>query len=256
MPGADLSLLLDAADEAGRIAKKYFKNDPQQWDKGDNQGPVTEADLAINDMLEATLRPARADYGWLSEETEDNLARQDANRVFIVDPIDGTRAFIEGSKTFSHSFAISEGKRVVAAVVHLPLLGKTYAAEAGKGATLNGAPIQPSQRAEIEGASVLSNKMAMREELWPGGVPPIDRHFRSSLAYRLCLVADGRFDGMMTLRDTWEWDIAAGTLIVEEAGGSISAKTGETLAFNNPVPTQPGVIAGGQDIHEALLARL
>ncbi len=256
MPEADLALLTDAALEAGKIASTFFRNDPQTWDKGDGQGPVTEADLAMNAMLERELLRARPDYGWLSEETEDTSSRADNRSVFIIDPLDGTRAFIEGSKTFATSLAIATDGQVQAAVVHLPELDLTYTATLGQGAELNGQPIRFRGHDTLETATVLSNKFNLTAQFWPGGVPPVQRHFRSSLAYRLCLVADGQFNAMLTLRPTWEWDVAAGTLIAAEAGAKVSTQNGGTVRFNNTMPHLPGIIAAGPELHEALLARL
>ena len=256
MQGADLGLLMDAALEAGKIASSYFGKSPQRWDKEDGQGPVTEADLKVNEMLERDLLTARPDYGWLSEESDDKADRVTNDTVFIVDPIDGTRSFIEGSKTWAHSLAIASKGVVEAAVVHLPELDLTYAATLGGGATLNGQPIRSNQTDEISGAKVLSNKLNLQPSFWPGGVPPVERHFRSSLAYRLCLVAQGRFDGMLTLRPTWEWDVAAGSLIAREAGACVTTQDGEETRFNNSKPQINGLVAAGHSLHEALLARL
>ncbi len=256
MQGADLKLLKEAALEAGKIASRYFRKSPEKWDKGDGQGPVTEADLRVNEMLERDLTAARPDYGWLSEETEDVSDRAMNQSVFIIDPIDGTRAFIEGSKTWAHSLAVSQGGKVRSAVVHLPERGLTYSAEAGKGAYLNGKPISFTAHESLETATVLSNKLNLTPEFWKDGVPPVERHFRSSLAYRLCLVAQGRFHGMLTLRPTWEWDIAAGSLIASEAGATVTTQLGTPVNFNNAPPQLPGIIAAGPSLHEALLARL
>lgn len=256
MPGADLALLTEAAFEAGRIAKTYFQQDPDTWEKDEDQGPVTAADLAVNDMLLSELRQARPDYGWLSEESEDGLERQDQDRTFIIDPIDGTRAFIEGSNNWTHALAIAHKGEVTAAAVYLPMKDQLYTAEIGSGAWLNGEPLSVSPRQDIKGATVLSNKANMKPEFWPEGVPPVERHFRSSLAYRMSLIGQGRFDAMLTLRDTWEWDIAAGALIVTEAGGQVSTRHGQALKFNGTEPKLPGIVAGGPDIHAALLARL
>ena len=107
MPERDLALLTDAAREAGRIAMRFWRRDPQVWDKGGEHGPVTEADLAVNDMLKPMLLAARPDYGWLSEETPDNADRLSRDTVFIVDPIDGTRAFVAGEETLAHSLAVA-----------------------------------------------------------------------------------------------------------------------------------------------------
>ncbi len=256
MPEADLDLLVDAAQEAGKIARHYFRNDPVVREKQDNQGPVTEADIAVNDMLERDLRAARPDYGWLSEETEDSAARHSAERVFIVDPIDGTRSFIEGKTTFAHALAVARQGVVTAAVVYLPAEDKMFAASRGHGATLNGAPIQVADRSQSENADILTTKVNMAEGNWPGGVPEINRHFRSSLAYRLGLVAQGRFDGMITLRDTWEWDVAAGVLLVEEAGGIPSDRFGATPLFNNRHPQISGILAAGPTLHKDLISRM
>ena len=256
MPGSDLDLLIEAARAAGEIAARHFGQGPETWDKGGGHGPVTEADLEIDRMLRAELTAARPDYGWLSEETPDSAARLTAERLFIVDPIDGTRAFIDGQRSFAHSLAVVERGRTIAGAVYLPMRDLLYAAAAGDGATLNGAPISASTRDRLGGADVLAARPQMEPRLWPGGVPPVIRHHRPSLAYRMCLVAEGRFDAMVTLRDSWEWDIAAGSLIVAEAGGAATDRTGTAFAFNSERARQAGVLAGGPVVHAGLLARL
>jgi len=252
----DLALLVDAARRCGDIAKQYFQQDPDVTHKPDGAGPVTAGDLAVNAMLEGFLQAARPDYGWLSEETEDNPARLDTQRQFIIDPIDGTRAFIDGSEDWAHSLAITENGVPVAAAVYLPMRDMMFAAGKGGGATLNGASIQVTD-AQMAEATVLGAKPNFDGRFWAGGVlPPIKRAFRSSLAYRLCLVAQGRFDGMITLRPSWEWDIAAGALIIEEANGTVTDQHGAGLCFNNEHPQVPGVLAAGKGLHADLLARL
>ncbi len=256
MPARDLALLTEAALAAGEIALRFWKQTPKFWDKGGGHGPVTEADFAVNDMLAATLRAARPDYGWLSEETEDGAARQDAERLFIIDPIDGTRAFLAGEETFAHSLAVAEGGRVTAAVVYLPALDRLYTACDHGPALCDGVEIAASGIAGTEGASVLATAPSMAAQHWPGGVPEVKRSFRASLAYRLCLVAEGRFDGMLTLRDTWEWDIAAGCLIAERAGAMVSDRVGDRILFNASHPQAAGVVAASPGLHGALMARL
>ncbi len=248
----DLDLLIRAAQEAGRIASGFAGDTARKWDKPDNAGPVTEADLAVNDMLTERLRMARPDYGWLSEESEDDAARLSADRVFIIDPIDGTRSFIEGSDTWAHSLAIAEQGRVIAAVIYLPLRDKLYAASAGQGATLNGMPIRASGRAGVEGARVLAARPTLDQHHWQDGAPGFKRSYRPSLAYRLSLVAEGRYDAMLTLRESWEWDIAAGALILEEAGAVASDRTGAGLRFNNARPLLNGVVAAAPGVHGPL----
>lgn len=256
MPESDIALLIGAARRSGGIAKRYFRQNPDVTDKPDGAGPVTAADLAVNAMLEGYLQAARPDYGWLSEETEDNADRLHSARQFVIDPIDGTRAFVEGNKDWAHSLAIVENGRPVAAAVYLPMHDMMFAAGVKAGATLNGNSIRVTDPA-MDKAEILGAKPNFDARFWKGGhVPPVKRAFRSSLAYRLCLVAQGRFDGMMTLRPSWEWDIAAGALIVQEAGGAITDQCGATLRFNNPHPQVPGVLGAGARLHSELLVRL
>jgi myo-inositol-1(or 4)-monophosphatase len=256
LPARDLALLTEAALAAGEIALRYWKRNPESWDKGGGLGPVTEADLAVNDMLSARLRAARPEYGWLSEETEDDVARRQTEQLFIIDPIDGTRAFLAGEETFAHSLAVAEGGRVTAAVVYLPALDRLYTACASGPALRDGQPILASGRAGVEGASLLATRSSLAPELWPGGVPQVERSFRASLAYRLCLVAEGRFDGMLTLRDAWEWDIAAGALIAARAGAVVTDRLGAPLRFNAAHPQAAGVVAAAPGLHGALMGGL
>ena len=124
----DLSLLIRVAKGAGQIAMRYWRNSPRAWDKDDGAGPVTEADLAVNAYLEAQLRAARPDYGWLSEESPDDATRTQCDHVFIIDPIDGTRAFIAGERSFAIALAVARKGAATSGVVYLPALDKIYAA--------------------------------------------------------------------------------------------------------------------------------
>lgn len=256
MPAHDLDLLIDAARAAGEIAMSYWQDDPDVWEKPDGAGPVTEADLAVDTDLRKGLLRARPDYGWLSEETEDSDARLSNQRVFIVDPIDGTRAFIAGENHWAHSLAVVDNGQVTAAVVYLPVLKRLFSASAGGGAFLNGEPITAAQNPTADGAAVLGAKTNFDPVHWPGGIPAMNRHFRPSLAYRLALVAQGRFDAMITFRDTWEWDVAAGALLVEEAGAVVRDRLGHRVAFNNPHPALPGMLAGSAGLVGDMSARL
>jgi myo-inositol-1(or 4)-monophosphatase len=251
---ADLDLLTGAAEAAGEIALEAFGGDYESWEKP-GQGPVTAADLAVDRMLKAELCAARPDYGWLSEESTgeggDDLNRH--ARVFIVDPIDGTRAFMSGQEGWGTALAVAERGRVIAGVMRLPARAETYAAALGGGATVNGRPIRASRRGGLKGARVLVSKTQMKPELWPGGPPPVARHFRPSLAWRLCLVAAGVFDAMVTLRDAWEWDIAAGSLIASEAGAAVTDREGGPLVFSRHPARALGVIAAPPKLHAGLM---
>lgn len=248
--------MTQAAEKAGAVAKRFWGKSPKSWEKDQNAGPVSEADLAVNDLLYDTLRQARPDYGWLSEETTDTTDRLNRDRVFIVDPIDGTRSFLAGEKTWAHSLAIAEQGKIVAAVIFLPLLEKMYAASRGAGATLNDRKIHQSGRTTLDQATVLAARPTLNPTYWHGPLPGFERHFRPSLAYRMALVAEGRFDAMITFRPTWEWDVAAGVLISQEAGAKVSDQFGVAPLFNNRHPQLPGLIAAPTQIHDGIYKRL
>ena len=258
MPGPedDLVLLTSAARQAGEIAMRFWRVALQSWDKGGGAGPVSEADLAVNDHLLATLGAARPDYGWLSEESEQDPSRLDARHCFIIDPIDGTRAYIDGQDGFSHSLAIATGDRITAAAVYLPVLDLMYAAHADGPATLNGQPIAPTDT-DIDGARVLTYRAVSEAVHWRGGVvPPFRREFRTSLAWRLCLVAQGRFDAALSLRAAWEWDIAAGALIAERAGAAVTDRRGRPMRFNSPGAAVDGLVVAGPRLHGQIIQAL
>ncbi|MFT3973976.1 MAG: 3'(2'),5'-bisphosphate nucleotidase CysQ [Amaricoccus sp.] len=251
----DAELLASAVREAGALALARVGAPGTVVEKPDGGGPVSEADLAVDRLLRDRLLSARPDYGWLSEETEDSTARLAATRAFVIDPIDGTRAYLAGQPTWAISAAIVEAGEPIAGVVHMPALGKTYAARRGAGATRNGRPIAPSARSELDGAEVLANANQLAPGFWPGGIPSVARQFRPSIAYRLCLVAEGRFDATLTFRPSWEWDVAAGDLIAREAGALVTDGRGQRLAFNRPDPRVAGIIVAPAPLHAALLAR-
>lgn len=254
MPAADLPLLVRAALDAGPIALRFWKRQPRAWDKGGTAGPVTEADLAVNDHLESVLRAARPGYGWLSEESADDPARRKAARCFIVDPIDGTRAFMDGQDGFSHAIAVAEHGRVTAAAVYLPARDVIYAASVDAPATRNGDPVAPLD-VDIDGARVLTSRAALNPAMWRADAPPpFRREFRPSIAWRLCLAAEGRFDAALSLRPCWEWDVAAASLIAARAGCTVTDMNGGDLRFNSAGAQVAGVVVAGPRLHRAIMA--
>lgn len=254
MPDSDLELLIKAAHKAADIAKPFANGSVKSWEKDDGAGPVTEADLAVNQMLSGFLRSERPDYGWLSEESEDEMSRLSAERCFVIDPIDGTRSFIKGEDTWAHSFAITERGEPVAAVVFLPMLNYLYCAQKGEGATLNGQAISVSNAPSLLGSNILAARPAQDMRFWKNGiVPQFNRFHRPSLAYRLALVAEGQYDGMITFRDSWEWDICAGALITTEAGAVVSDTFGKPLVFNQRHPITKGVVSATPHVHSDFL---
>ncbi len=248
--------MAELAPRAGKIALRYWRRQPDSWMKPGDAGPVSEADLAVDRFLKAELLAARPGYGWLSEETPDDPARLAHERVFIIDPIDGTRAYLAGEEAFAVSLAVAEAGRITAALVYLPARKLSYAAHADGAATRNGSVIHASSRPVLAGATVLANRASLKPELWPNGLPDLKQSFRASLAWRFCRAAEGREDAMLSLRDTWEWDSAAGSLIAERAGCVVSDRHGAKLRFNQPKPIAEGVIAAPPALHAGFMAGL
>jgi myo-inositol-1(or 4)-monophosphatase len=255
LPAPDLDLLARAATEAGALAASFWRNGVRTWKKPDDT-PVTEADLAVNDLLADRLQSARPDYGWLSEETADTADRLDRMRVFIVDPIDGTRAFARGQRDWAVALAVVDRGIPSAAAVFLPVRDKLYLAAQGAGATLNGEPISASRCRGIDGARLLSNASALAPDRWLGPVPCFHRENRASLAYRMAMVAEGRFDATLSFRDTWEWDLAPGALIATEAGARVCDARGAPFRFNARPPVLPGVLVAAPGLYGDIRTRM
>ena len=255
MPERDLALIADSARAGGTVAMRYWKADPQVWEKP-GLGPVTEADLAVNDLLAQRLQAARPGYGWLSEETTDSAARLDCEYIFMIDPIDGTRAFIAGEKHFAVSIGVARNGHITAGAVYMPALGRMYTATENGPALMNGEPIRASSRSSLDGAHLLMSKSYLAPEHWHRLPPDLKRSFRSSIAYRLCLIAEGAYDGMISTRDAWEWDIAAGSLIAARAGAGVSDRLGAPLRFNAPGAKTAGIFAAAPMVHQGILRDL
>jgi len=253
-PEEDLQLLIDAARAAGDIATRHFRATPKVWEKPDGAGPVTEADLEVDAMLRDTLCAARPGYGWLSEETPDSPDRLSRDTVFIVDPIDGTRAFIDGQPSFAHSLAVVRHGRPVAGVVYLPVRDRMFTASIGQGASLNGHPISAGGPASGDLPKVFASKPNLQARNWPGGVPQVEITYRPSIAYRLALMGTGKAHALVAFRDTWEWDVAAGALIATEAGAIVTDRTGDSLRFNNLKPLVNGLLIAQDGLHKQLVA--
>ena len=249
---SDLELLIDAAREAGEIALRHKAKGLDVEEKPDGAGPVTQADLDVDQALRTGLTSVRPDYAWLSEETEDELSRLHSQTLFVVDPIDGTRSFIGGEKTWAHSLAIVRNGVATDGVVYLPEMDLMYAASASQGASCNGVRIDVSDLSQLTQARVLATRPNMDAKHWHSGTPTFKRSHRPSLAYRLCLVAEGRYDAMLTLRPSWEWDIAAGAVILQEAGATVTDRSAAKLMFNNETPQTAGVLGAGPNLHRQI----
>jgi len=227
-PGDDLALIAAAAGAAGRLAMRYFRADPQVWMKS-GQSPVSEADLAVDRQLKAALTAARPDYGWLSEETADDLARLACRRTFVVDPIDGTRAFIDGQPHWCVSIAVVEAGRSLAGVLEAPARGETWLARRGAGATVNSRPARVAPaRAKLR----VAGPKALVDHAERALGRPVERsRYLPSLALRVALVASGELDATLVKAHAHDWDIAAADLILAEAGGALLGAGGAAPAY-------------------------
>ncbi len=265
MPAADAALEQDralieqAVRKAGSIARGFFGGDYKQWDKGKGQ-PVTDADLAVDKYLRETLTDARPGYGWLSEETKDTPARRGKEFVLVVDPIDGTIAFMKGRPHFTVCVALVRGDRPVIGAVYNPMLDEFYAAAEGQGATLNGHAIHVSPRDTLEGCRMLGDRAMLLHPAWNTAPnqpwPPMEIETRNSIAYRMALVASGAFDATLALSAKRDWDIAAADLIVREAGGIVTTHDGHIPRYNSDQAIQPSLICAGPALHRQILARV
>lgn len=248
----DYDLLVQAARAAGDIAKTAFlQSDMKVWDKAKNH-PVTEADLAVNNCLHDLLMTARPDYGWLSEETKDDRSRHERTRSFVIDPIDGTRAFIDRSPNFTVSLAVIENDIPIVGVIYNPLKDELFGAYKGGGAVLNDKPISPSPCREIAACKMIGYPRKFRRLGWP----PMDVSVVNSMAYRVALVAAGLRDGTVSFTPKSDWDVAAGAIIAVEAGARITTLDGAELCFNQALPSQMGIVCSGPELHQKLTARL
>lgn len=250
----DRALLITAVREAGAIAREGYARVSKSWEKSKGN-PVTETDLAVDRFLNLRLRAARPDYGWLSEETADTPERLGARRIFIVDPIDGTLAFIKQKAEFTVCASVVEDGTPLAAVIYNPITDELFSAARGEGASLNDAPIAVSARDELEGCRMLVARDVITHPAWPRPWPEMEIGKRASIAYRMALVANSAYDAMMAFSSKYEWDTAAGTLIVSEAGGRVTSHAGAALAYNQPTPTHRSVICAGPKLHMAILER-
>lgn len=247
---ADLDLLRAAAREAGQIALRFFGGKPEVWMKG-GVSPVSEADYAADRFLHETLLAARPGYGWLSEERADDTARLEARRTFIVDPIDGTRGFLEGRSEWCISAAIVEDGRPIAGVLECPARQETYWATLGGGGFKDGSHlrVQAAERplARIGGPGMmvgaLPREIRSRVEKTP---------YVPSLAYRIAMVADGALDATFVKPNSRDWDLAAADLILHEAGGMILDEDGVSPRYGGRETAHGHLVAG----HGQLLATM
>jgi myo-inositol-1(or 4)-monophosphatase len=256
LPGSDPLTLRDALEvvmrEAGELALVTSRGEFKRWTKGADHSPVSEGDIAVNNFLRARLGTLAPHAGWLSEETEDDLAGRAVQRAWIVDPIDGTRAYIAGKPDWTISVALVEDGRPLVAALYAPVTDEMFLGVAGAGASLNGLPIAVSTGAALEGARLAGPKRYLERmaALAPDGLPQPKVH---SLALRLTRVAHGALDLAFASPGSHDWDLAAADLLVHEAGGAMTDLTGRPLRYNQPLTAHQALIAAGPARHATVI---
>ena len=238
--------------EAGELAMRFFRRNPSAWAK-EGGSLVTEADIAVDDLLRTMLLAARPHYGWLSEETADDAARQALTTIFVVDPIDGTRSFVAGEDFWCVSLAVVSGGRPVAVVLFAPARGEVYTASEGGGARLGEERLSVSGRSELAGARLAGPRGWVRTDAVRESGAEVAAHI-PSLAYRLTQVAAGRLDAAFASPRAHDWDLAASDLLVHEAGGRLTGLDGNPPLYNKAEPRHGVLAAANSRLHPRLLA--
>lgn len=248
-------LLCDAVREAGELALGMFNAGVDCWDKTDGT-PVSEADLSVDKLLAKRLREATPDFGWLSEETAREEASRSKSHVWVVDPIDGTSAFVGGSRQWCVGACLLSHGRPVAAAAFAPAQNRFYEAVLDAGARLNGNPMQITDKSGLDGSRFVAHKSALSQSKWNAPVPQINCAMTTSLILRHCVVAAGEYDGAIAFGKKHDWDLAPGDLIVHEAGGRTLDLAGKRFIYNRSSTRQNGLMAGSKALLDEISERL
>ena len=241
----DLALMREVVAEAAAEAMRFWRSDPKQWTK-DGGSPVSEADISVDKLLRTRLLEARPDYGWLSEEADDDARTGFAGRRgFIADPIDGTRAYLEGKETWGVAVAVIENGRPCVGMLACPAMELTYAARRGEGAVSNDRPIRVNEAVAGDRLPRMAGPKGWMNRMPDGYADTVQRvPYIPTLAYRIALVADGGLDGTFIRASAHDWDLAASDIILEEAGGALLRADGEKPQYGRDT-TRHGMLVAG-----------
>ncbi|MDQ0505232.1 3'(2'),5'-bisphosphate nucleotidase CysQ [Xanthobacter agilis] len=242
--------LTDVVAGAGALARTLFAAGVKSWTK-DNNSPVTEADLAVDRFLHQRLTALRPDYGWLSEETADTPDRLAARRVWVVDPIDGTRGYMNGAPDWAVSVALVEDGRPLLAALFAPVLDEMFTAILGAGAQRNGLRLAAGTRATLEGARAAGPVDALDAIARVAAITRLPRGH--SLALRIARVASDEIDLALSRANSHDWDLAAADLLVQEAGGRLTTFDAAPLTYNRAVPRHGPLLCAGRALHPLAL---
>lgn len=247
----ELEVAIEAARAGGAIVRKYFRGDYEVHEKAPDN-PLTVADTEANTAIHETCLGAFPDDGWLSEETKDSAERLSKSRVWIVDPLDGTKEFTQHIPEFCVCVALVVDGVVQVGVSYNPVEELLFAARRGAGTTLNGEPVSCTGKSTVADAHVLGSRSEEKRGEWEDYKPLMNFEPTGSVAYKFALIAAGRADATFSLTPKNEWDICAGTMLVEAAGGVVTDRYGKPLTFNNEKTLLPGLIAAGPQLYGPL----
>jgi myo-inositol-1(or 4)-monophosphatase len=250
----DYDLLKSAVRNAGALANSYFRRQVEVRKKPDGS-EVSEADLAVDAALKLALMTRRKDYGWLSEESPDDRERLKHSRVWMIDPIDGTSAFLRHNPEWTVSAALVENGVPVLGLVYAPAKDEMFRAMRGRGAFLNDEPIRTSDKPTLEGAELIASGGLFKKKIWQEPWPEVETRWVNSVAYRLALVAAGKADATISLSAKAEWDLAAAAVLMDEAGGVTTDHHGNPHPYNREIPRFPSLVASGKALHPLLIER-
>lgn len=246
---------ISAALEAARTVLSGFTPGAIEAEYKAGHDPVTEADRAVDGVLRKNL--LRDGEGWLSEESVDDFTRLTKSRIWVVDPLDGTREFVAGIPEFCVSVALVVDGRTVAGGISNPATQETFIGSLERGVTYNGQPARPSSKTSLQGALVLASRSEVKRGEWePFRNAPFKIRPMGSVAYKLALVSAGLADATFTLTPKHEWDVAAGAALVLSAGGFVQTLENTELRCNHKNPLLSGLLAGGPLLKAELVALL
>jgi myo-inositol-1(or 4)-monophosphatase len=248
----EATLLKDTVRQAGRLALSLFRTELKNWTKGASS-PVSEADIAVNDLLESRLRSAGPDYGWLSEESADDEARLGKRMAWIVDPIDGTRGYLAGREDWCVSVALVDDAAPVLAAVFAPASDEFFFALRGQGAMRNEVPIHATIGTDMDFSRIAGPKPLVERLNRSGGEITLYPRI-GSLALRLCRVAQGHLDAAFAGGQSRDWDLAAADLIVQEANGRMTTLSGDAILYNRREVAHGVLVAAGRDRHAGIVS--
>lgn len=253
----DLALMVEASRLAADIAMSHFRQDPEVWYKNEGRSPVSEADIAIDELLKKVLLAARPDYGWLSEEAEDTEHRLAYSRVFIIDPIDGTRAYVAGRPDWCVSVGLVEDGKPVAGVLAAPARGEIWQGHSGGGAFLNDVRLTAGEPEPQDASLRVAVPDMVGKMMRPGAETSLKKVAGGpSLALRVAAVAQGELDGVFIRPQASEWDLAAADTLLAETGHILVDQAGVRMLYNQPDPSRGMLLAASRQQVPELLALL